>query len=199
MSHVRQREAHKTQGRILSNKMSVDEYLAGEQDGEFRHEYIDGMVYAMVGASRRHALIVTSLTLLLGPKARQQGCQLFTNDMKVRIQQAGEESFYYPDLILGCDPNDRETYFSTRPCLIIEVLSESTERIDRREKLYAYTGGLPSLHEYLLLAQDCRHADLYRRRSEGWQHEKLVEGSIHLDCLDMDVSIDDIYQDAERA
>ncbi|MDX5935234.1 Uma2 family endonuclease [Acidithiobacillus thiooxidans] len=179
--------------------MSVDEYLAGEQTGEFRHEYIDGMVYAMAGASRRHALIVTSLTLLLGPKAQQQGCQLFTNDMKVRIQQAGEESFYYPDLILSCDPNDRETYFSTRPCLIIEVLSESTERIDRREKLYAYTGGLPSLHEYLLLAQDCRQADLYRRRSEGWQHEKLVESSIHLQCLDMDVSIDDIYQDAERA
>jgi Uma2 family endonuclease len=118
--------------------------------------------------------------------------------MKVRIQQAGEESFYYPDLLLGCDPNDRETYYSTRPCLIIEVLSESTERIDRREKLFAYTGGLPSLHEYLLLAQDCRQADLYRRTAEGWHHENLVEGSIHLQCLDMDVTIDDIYQDAER-
>ncbi len=182
-----------------SPRLNVNDYLAGERDGELRHEYIAGNVYAMAGASRRHALIVTALTLLLGPEARKHDCQLFSNDMKVRIQQAGEESYYYPDLLLSCDPEDRETYFSTRPCLIIEVLSENTERIDRREKLYAYTGGLPSLQEYLLIAQDHRQLDLYRRTTDGWQHKSYGEGSIHLQCLDMDLFLDDIYYDAERA
>jgi len=69
--------------------------------------------------------------------------------MKLRIEAAGQTAFYYPDLLLSCDPDDRETYFRRRPCLIVEVLSEATERIDRREKLYAYTQ-IPSLQEYVL-------------------------------------------------
>ena len=120
------------------------EYLDGELHGELRHEYIDGQVYAMTGASRAHGLIVNALAYALTPGARRKQCQLFTSDMKVRLKVGGKTLFYYPDLVLSCDPDDREPYFSRSPCLIIEVLSESTARIDRREKLLAYQT-LPSL------------------------------------------------------
>jgi Uma2 family endonuclease len=179
----------------IDHGISVDDYLAGEKDGEVRHEYVAGQVYAMTGASDRHALIVNALAFALTPAARMKRCQLFTNDMKVYVHQAGEDAFYYPDLVLPCDPDDRADYYCQRPCLIVEVLSESTERIDRREKLFAYTAGLPSLREYLLVAQDRRQVDIYRRGDDDWMHETVTEGHIRLDCLDMDLPVAAIYED----
>lgn len=178
--------------------ISVDDYLAGEKDGEVRHEYVAGEVYAMTGASRSHGLIVGALFAHLRPEARRQGCQLFANDMKVHVRQAGEDVFYYPDLVLTCDPDDQADYYTERPCLIAEVLSEGTERIDRREKLFAYTAGLPSLREYLLVAQDRRQVDIYRRGNDDWTHDTVSEGRIHLDCLDIDLPLEAIYEDVER-
>lgn len=180
---------------VRKPSLSVEEYLEGERYSEIRHEYIDGQVYAMGGASRRHALIVNALAFALTPAARRQRCQLFTSDMKVRLSIADKTVFYYPDLLLSCDPTDREPYFCSRPCLIVEVLSETTERIDRREKLLAYQT-LPSLQEYLLVAQDARQVELYRR-ARDWQPEYFVEGAMRLDCLDFDLKVDDIYADVE--
>lgn len=176
-------------------KLSIEDYLAGEKDGETRYEFIDGEVYAMTGASARHALIVNAIAFSLTPLARKRHCQLFTNDMKVHIHQSGEDAFYYPDLLLVCDPEDRADYYRDRPCLIIEVLSETTGRIDRREKLFAYTAGLSSLQEYLLVAQDRREVDIYRRSATDWVHETITEGTVHLNCLDMDLALDSIYED----
>jgi Uma2 family endonuclease len=96
-------------------------------------------------------------------------------------------------LLLSCDPDDRADYFSQTPSLIIEVLSESTERIDRREKMLAYQT-LSSLQEYVLVAQDDRQVEIYRRRNE-WKPEIINDGLFHLDCLDVNISIDDVYED----
>ncbi|MGA7982732.1 MAG: Uma2 family endonuclease, partial [Chromatiaceae bacterium] len=123
-------------------------------------------------------------------------CQLFTSDMKVHLAIAGQEIFYYPDLVLSCDPNDRETYFRERPCLIVEVLSEATERIDRREKLLAYQT-IPSLQEYLLVAQDKPRIEIYRHRND-WQPEIITEGAVSVECLDVDIPIEAIYEDVPR-
>ncbi|TDQ41344.1 Uma2 family endonuclease [Tepidicella xavieri] len=173
--------------------ITPQEYLEGELRSEVRHEYVDGQVYAMVGASDRHGLIVNAVAFALTPKARQHGCQLFTSDMKVRLDFAGQEVYYYPDLLLCCDDTDRATYFRERPCLIVEVLSESTERIDRREKWLAYQQ-LPSLQAYLLVAQDRRQVEVFRRAS-GWRHELHTEGAIGLPCVDAALSLDEIYID----
>ena len=173
--------------------VSVDDYLAGEAASEVRHEYIDGQVYAMTGASDRHGLIVNALAFALTPAARRQGCQLFTSDMKVRLEIGGQTLFYYPDLLLSCDPQDRETYFRRAPCLIVEVLSESTERIDRREKLLAYQT-LPSLREYLLVAQDRVAVDLFRRAND-WRLEQHQGGELWLDCVSAALPVADIYAD----
>ena len=173
--------------------ISEQEYLDGEQHSELRHEYIDGQVYAMTGASDRHGLILNALAYALTPAARRKGCQLFTSDMKLRLEMGGKTVFYYPDLLLSCDPQDREPYFRRLPCLIVEVLSESTARIDRREKLLAYQG-LPGLQAYLLVEQDARRVELYRRAND-WCVEYHDEGEVWLDCLEMALPLADVYVD----
>lgn len=175
--------------------MSIDEYLAGEAESEIRHEYVGGRVYAKTGASDRHGLIVNALAFALTPAARRHGCQLFTSDMKVRLEIGGQTLFYYPDLLLSCDPDDREPYFSRSPCLIVEVLSESTERIDRREKLLAYQA-IPSLREYLLVAQDRVSVELFRRADE-WRPERHDGGELWLDCVSTALPVADIYTDVD--
>ncbi len=135
-------------------RTSMQDYLDGEQAAAIKHEYLASQVVAMGGASDKHGLIAGSLYAALLPAARRKRCQLFIADMKVRVDLDGESYFYYPDLLLSCQPNDRQSAFYRRsPCLIVEVLSPSTERIDRCEKLFAYRL-LPSLREYLLLRQD---------------------------------------------
>ena len=178
-------------------RISVDDYLLGEQQTDIKHEYLDGQVVAMGGASRAHGLLVMSLSALLLPAARQKHCQLFAADMKLRLDHDGASYFYYPDLVLSCDPADRDPLFVRSPCLLVEVLSPSTERIDTREKLLAYRL-LPSLREYLLLRQDTLHAELYQRRDDGgWTHQRLKQpdDAFSLLCLQVSVSLRDIYAD----
>ena len=173
--------------------LSVDDYLAAEDGAEIRHEYIDGELYAMTGASDRHGLITLNLGAFLRPLLRGTPCQLFANDMKVRLRIADQEIFYYPDLLLSCDPDDRETYYRRHPCLLVEVLSDSTARLDRREKFLAYQT-IPSLQEYLLIEQDRRAVDIHRR-AHGWALERITEGGVRLECLDVEVSLETLYED----
>lgn len=177
--------------------ISVDDYLSGEQLNEVRHEYIDGQVYAMTGASDRHGLIVNALAFALTPDARRKQCQLFRSDMKVRLEVGGKTIFYYPDLVLSSDPQDRAPHFSHSPCLIVEVLSESTARIDRREKLLACQT-LPSLKAYLLVEQDAMRVELYRRAND-WRVEYHEQGDVWLDCLDVAVPLAEIYRDVQAS
>jgi len=173
--------------------ISVDDYLAGELQSEVRHEYVAGQVYAMVGASDRHGLILNALAFALTPSARERRCQLFTSDMKVRLEIGKQDVFYYPDLLVSCDPDDRATYYRERPCLIVEVLSESTERLDRREKMLAYPT-IPSLQEYVLVAQHTRRVEVYRRESD-WAPDVYIEGMAPLRCLEAELPVESIYED----
>lgn len=176
--------------------ISIEEYLAGEPGSEVRHEFINGQTYAMTGASRTHALIVNAIAYALTPAARRKSCQLFTSDMKVRLDIGGSTTFDYPDLFASGDPLDRETYFCRSPCVIVEVLSDSTARIDRREKLLAYQT-LPSPRTYLLVEQDARRIEVYRRAG-NWHVEYVERGEIALECLDTTLAVADIYADVER-
>ena len=178
---------------VRTPRLAVADYLAAEDGADVRHEYIDGELYAMTGASRRHGLLTLNIAAHLRPLLRGTPCQLFANDMKVRLQIAGQDIFYYPDLLLSCDPEDRETYYCTSPCLLVEVLSESTARIDRREKLFAYQS-IPSLQEYLLVDQSARSVEVHRRE-QGWRQEVVTEGSIRLACLDAELPLDVLHED----
>ena len=117
--------------------IGVEDYLAAEDGAGFRSEYIAGQVFAMTGASATHNIICVNLALALAPHARAGGCQFFLNDMKLRLSLRGIDCFYYPDAMICCDPADDHPLYRERPCLLVEVLSESTARIDRpkRERL----------------------------------------------------------------
>ena len=127
---------------------------------------------------------------------RAHGLRLQTADFDERIAVHADTdaaAVAGADVVLVCDPADTATYYTERPCLIVEVLSESTERIDRREKLLAYQK-LPSLQAYLLVAQDARRVEIFRR-STDWRHELHTEGAIELPCVDSPIALDDIYID----
>ncbi|MGB5831339.1 MAG: Uma2 family endonuclease [Thiohalocapsa sp.] len=173
--------------------LTVDDYLAVEDGSDMRHEHIGGEVYALTGASDRHGLITLNIASCLRPLLRGINCQIFANDMKVRLSISRQDIFYYPDLLVSCDPADRETYYRSKPGLIIEVLSESTERIDRRGKLFAYQT-IPSLQEYLLVSQDQRELQIHRR-ADGWAPECITEDSVQLNCLSFDLPLDIAYED----
>ena len=153
--------------------LSIDEYLKFEQDGEVRHEYIAGQTYAMAGASEEYNLISGNIFALIRPHLRGTGCRAFVSDMKVKIELQNADIFYYPDLLVTCDRTDNERYFKTSPKLIIEVLSDSTETTDRREKRINYQTS-ESLQEYVLISQDEIKVEVYRKDNQGnWTIETL--------------------------
>jgi Uma2 family endonuclease len=175
--------------------VSVADYLHGEQESQIRQEYVAGRVFAMAGAGEAHNRIAGNLFFHLRAATRGTPCGVFISDMKVRV--AAHDAFYYPDVLLTCDPTDREPLYKTAPCLIAEVLSPSTEVIDRREKLLAYRA-LTTLRYYLLVAQDRRLVELYRREADGgWRYEVSEDGELASDCggLSLRMTLADIYED----
>src|SRR5947207_4620098 len=174
--------------------VTVEEYLSGELRSETRHEYIDGILYAMAGASEEHNLIATNLLAALHAHLRGEPCRVFLVDMKVRLLIARTDIFYYPDLMVACDPRDTDRYFKRYPKVLIEVLSPDTERTDRREKFLSYTG-IETLEEYVLVAQDRREVTVFRR-SQQWRPERLTEPqqALELASISFAVPLAEIYE-----
>ena len=179
--------------------LGPDDYLQGELVSDIRHEYVAGQVFAMAGAGETHNRISLNIAFHLRTATRGTPCGVFISDIKVRV--SAHEAFYYPDVVLTCDPDDRESLYKTSPCLIAEVLSPSTEIIDRREKLIAYRT-LPSLRDYLLVAQNCRRVERFRRTEAGeWRHEIIEDGGLTFRCggLEVTLSVADLYEDVVLA
>ncbi len=180
------------------NLLTVEEYLKFEQDGEIRHEYVAGQIYAMTGSSREHNLIATNIISLLRPHLRGGSCRAFVSDMKVKIKANNQKAdlFYYPDVVVTCDPQDRKRYFLTSPCLVIEILSPSTQTTDKREKRINYQT-IDSLQEYVLVSQDEIKVEIYRKNEQGdWTVETLAkDNNLQLDSVGLTLMMTDIYED----
>lgn len=173
--------------------LSPEQYLLDENDnpGGIRREYVNGQTYAMAGASRGHNRIAGRLFLRLSIHLENSGCEVFQSNMKVRLQSMGDTRFYYPDIQVSCE-EESDAYYNTSPCLIVEVLSESTACRDRHEKLLAYQS-IPSLQEYVLCSQDTPHLEVYRSRT-GWQRERFNDGQcLLLESVNLEISVDDLY------
>jgi len=167
--------------------LSVDDYLDGERYSEVRHEYLGGVVYAMAGASTEHNTVAGNLFVSLRSHLRGKPCRVFIADVKVRLQIGDEDIFYYPDVMVTCDPHDTDRYSSRFPKVLIEVLSPETERTDRREKFLSYTR-LDSLEEYILVAQDKMEITVFRRSSQ-WKPELLNTGDRQLRLASLDFAL----------
>jgi Uma2 family endonuclease len=170
-----------------ADSLSVEDYLAGELKSEIRHEYIGGAVYAMAGASRQHGVISGNLFVALHSRLRGKRCQVFMADLKVSLRIAEEDIFYYPDLMVTCDPRSTERYFERFPKVLIEVLSPETERVDRREKLSGYTQ-IETLEEYILVAQEKMEVTVFRRANQ-WRPEVANQPGQQLLIPSLDFSL----------
>jgi Uma2 family endonuclease len=180
--------------------VSEADYLAGEPSSDIRHEYVAGIVYAMAGAGKAHNTIALNLATRLRAHVRGTPCRSYIADMKVKV--ARDQAYYYPDVVVTCSACDTAASapkdYLTAPALIVEVLSPSTETIDRREKMRAY-GALESLREYVLVASESHQVEIYRKLPDGgWDQWILSPGEpVRLDSVNLDLTFEDIYEDVE--
>jgi len=172
--------------------LTVEEYLAFEAAAATKHEYVAGEVYAMSGVTRRHARIVTNLVARLGTAARGGPCQVIAVDVKLR---AATDRIYYPDVMVVCTPGRDDDLVLDDPCLVIEVTSPSTARIDRGEKLGAYRGLAP-LRAYLIVDHRRRRVERHwRDAAGGWQRTDVSgDGSVPVPCPEIALTLDEIYE-----
>lgn len=175
--------------------VSPEEYLESEKISPIKHEYIRGEIYAMAGASDAHVTIAGNLFTLLRNHVRGTGCRVYMAEMKARIEQA--DIFYYPDVMVTCDERDRTPEdFKRYPCLIVEVLSPTTEAFDRGGKFADYRT-VETLQEYVLINQERVNVECFRRNSEGrWVLYPYSEGEeVHLASIDFSCPIAALYED----
>lgn len=177
--------------------LSEEDYLRLEREGDLRHEYLNGEIFAMVGASKDHNRIVTSTSFALYAQLRNRPCDVFSNDMRVKVSASG--LYTYPDLIITwAEPlfSDDGADTLLNPTIIIEVLSRSTEGYDRGKKFQHYRA-LRSLKEYLLITQDAYHIDQFVRQGEiNWlltEHDGPT-ATLHLPSIDCTLALADVYE-----
>ena len=168
--------------------ISEADYLAGEKIAETKHEYIDGEVFAMAGASASHNRISLNVARKFGNHLEDKPCQPYMSDMKVKVGT----KYFYPDVLVECSGLADDSHVTEKPTLIVEVLSKSTRRMDETTKRIAYTQ-IDSLLEYVLIEQDFVDIEIIRRRT-GWQSERFYLGdSLTFESIALTLTVEDIY------
>ena len=177
------------------NLMSEQAYLDGELLSDIRHEYIEGEVYAMVGAHKYHNQIVMTVSNVFYNHLLGKPCQAYASDMKVKIDQ----KYFYPDVMVDCS-NEETDYFVEKPSIIVEVLSKSTRQRDKTDKRLAYFQ-ISTLKEYVLIEQDFVEIEFWSRDENNyWQQSVYYLGDdIHFQSIDLTVSVEDIYRQVKNA
>ena len=176
--------------------VSPDEYLAGEASAECKHEYLNGMVYAMAGATQRHNDLVTNILGTLHGRLRGRPCRPYGSDMLVRVAGGQDLRFYYPDVSIICQPAGPEERVQSAPSVIFEVLSESTARTDTGEKRMAYLT-IPTLEAYVLVDSEVREVTVWRQKAGTWAPEVLTAPEAALEFASAgcaSVSVGEIYE-----
>jgi Uma2 family endonuclease len=180
-------------------KYTVEEYLEREERSETKHEFYQGEIIAMTGASFRHVQIARHLTVDLSSKLRGNPCQPLGSDMRLLIRSVG--LYTYPDLTIVCgEPqfDARNANTLTNPTLLIEILSPSTERYDRTTK-FGFYRQIPTLREYVLVSQHEARIEIFRRDQEDWKFADAVgiEATIPLTSVNCVLPLVEVYQGVE--
>lgn len=180
--------------------ITPQEYLAAEQHSEQRNEYWDGVIVAMAGGSRSHNRIIRNMNRCLSRLLDGSACEPFSSETRVRVAECN--TYFYSDALIVCgeaEYEETETETLLNPTVIIEVLSPSTEAADRGRKFACYRT-LPSLHHYILIAQDAPTIDLYTRQpDETWLLRDLtgIDAVLTLDTPSLGVPLAEIYRAIE--
>jgi Uma2 family endonuclease len=175
----------------IFNPLSVDEYLALEQTAAVRHELVDGRLYAMVGATDTHNLIVQGLATALRRRLKGTGCRVFTETVKLRVGN----NFRYPDVFVTCAAADNDPLIKTQPVLVAEVLSDATQRRDQVEKHDEYRR-IAGLRHYVLLEQAHVGGRCWTWENDGWAVARLAAGDeLELTAFECRIPLAEIYEE----
>lgn len=176
------------------NLMSEQAYLDGELLSDIRHEYIEGEVYAMVGAHKYHNQIVMTVSNVFYNHLLGKPCQPYASDMKVKI----DRKYFYPDVMVDCSQVDAD-YYIEQPSIIVEVLSKSTRQHDKTVKRLAYFQ-IASLKEYVLIEQDFVEIEFWSRDQDNrWQQSVYYLGDdITFHSIGLSVSVENIYRQVKN-
>ena len=174
--------------------MTWEEYLAFEEQSPYRHEFINGTVYAMSGASLAHNEIAQELVVAFRSRLRGGPCKPFFLDAKLEIRTGHDKIMYYPDAMVSCRPEDRTDKVVRNPKLVVEILSKSTQHIDRREKAMVYQR-VESIEEYVLIAQNQPRV-IVHRRAENWRPTAYTKAAalVEFRSIGLAVPLDQIYR-----
>lgn len=174
--------------------LTPEEYFAWEEQQLEKHELIDGQVYAMGGGSKNHSLLAAKFITLLTNHLDGKNCDTATSDLRVKIVDTND--YTYPDVSVTCDERDKNTtQYITYPCLIVEVLSPSTEAYDRGSKFRLYRQN-PELIDYLLVSSTSIEIDLYQKQDTGaWQIINYqASDTMELKSINLNFPVDEIYR-----
>jgi Uma2 family endonuclease len=177
--------------------LSAEDYLRWEAEQPEKHEYVRGETFAMGGASRRHVTISGNLFAALDAALEGTPCRAYMADMK--LQAAADEAYFYPDVLVTCDPEDHKAeQFMRAPTLVVEVLSQATAAYDRGDKFAAYRR-IASLQEVLLVEPDSRRIEHYRRSHDAvWElHEAEPGRPLEFPSLGVAVAWERIFRNAD--
>jgi Uma2 family endonuclease len=187
---------------IANQLYSLDEYFEFDKNAEGNFEYFDGEIFEMSGVSPNHARIEMNLAEMLSPKAKKKGCRAFPSNLRVKIPML--PTYRYPDLTVSCGKVEFVEIGGLQclvnPSLIVEVLSDSTERYDDNEKFRQYKS-IESFVEYSLISSTEKVVVLYQKHNgRFWLRSDYVTGEpFHLNTLDFDINVDELYQGVEIA
>jgi Uma2 family endonuclease len=176
--------------------ITPEEYLAFERKAEYKNEYFDGEIFAMVGASRKHNLITINIASSLHAQLRNRPCEVYSSDMRVKIPNAN--IYTYADLTVACgEPKFEDAQVETllNPDVIVEVLSKSTASYDRRQK-FAFYRTIESLTDYILVSQDTVHVEQYTKQSDNrWllADFRSTEDVMQLESVQCTLALREIY------
>src|SRR5579859_7443252 len=181
---------------LLPHRYTPEEYLAHERQAAYKSEYLAGQIVAMSGVSRAHSLINTNLAWVLSSQLRDRPCEVHASDMRVKVTAQG--LYTYPDIAVVCGPaqwEDAQVDTLLNPTLIVEVLSPSTEAYDRGAK-FGYYRALPSLQEYLLVAQDQALLEHYLRADDSWVFTATRDPGavVRLPTIACDLPLAEVYR-----
>ncbi|MCC3472893.1 MULTISPECIES: Uma2 family endonuclease [unclassified Microcoleus] len=172
-----------------------EEYFAWEEQQLERHELMDGRVYAMSGGTRNHSDIAGNFLTTIKPHLRGSGCKTYNSDCRVNILNT--RNYTYPDLSVTCDRRDNSSpQYIAYPCLIVEVLSDSTEAYDRGKKFEKYRRN-PNLVDYVLVSSDEMAIDMYHKNDAGdWLILSYRSGDrVELRSIGLSLAIEQLYEE----
>ena len=176
-------------------RITAEEYLAFERQAEQRHEFVEGIIYAMSGGTRPHALIGANVSRGLGNQLADRPCEVYAGNLRVKVNSEGD--YVYPDVAIACGDiqlEDEHSDVLINPLVVVEVLSPSTEAYDRGKKAALYRE-IASLQHYVLIAQDRVSVEAYTRQGETWTltEARTLDTSVRLSAVGCELPLVDVY------